>query len=213
MTSDNIDLSPLQELKCDGDLKRASLMWTDLVPLILSRLDTVIRTKYDARSEPIKDPLTGTEETVEEVAERVKGLLRTQFAEEPPFTVQRLCELLLDPEIYYPRTAVEKLLSALERVLSVSSAAGDYPKLDIQEELRKEGGGHELQNGEGSHKGIVLSEISWIVDTGTPPPDTIDEPLEKRIKLDTSDDKTSEKKEDNEEKRDEKKDQENEKDK
>ena len=57
-------------------------------------------------------------EPYEELLKRVLSLL--QEFPNAPFTVQRLCELLLDPHRIYA-TSTRKVTSALEKLLTVSS--------------------------------------------------------------------------------------------
>lgn len=59
------------------------------------------------------------------------------FPDSPPFTVQRLAELLVNPTEFYPSDQPQKFLSALERVLSVSSTIEDFEKLDTAELIKE----------------------------------------------------------------------------
>ncbi|KAI9848762.1 MAG: hypothetical protein M1837_006849 [Sclerophora amabilis] len=55
----------------------------------------------------------------------VNDTLAKGFAESPPYTIQRLAELILRPRMHYRSLA--SYLRALDRVVSVSSAAGRFP--------------------------------------------------------------------------------------
>ncbi|OJD35850.1 protein phosphatase 4 core regulatory subunit r2 protein [Diplodia corticola] len=55
----------------------------------------------------------------------IAGALRKQFAKEPPYTVQRLAELVLHPRAHY--RFLPPYLRALDRVVSVSSATTVFP--------------------------------------------------------------------------------------
>jgi hypothetical protein len=48
----------------------------------------------------------------------------TEFASGPPFTIQRIAEVLLDPERYYKQT--HKLCNCLEKLLLVTSSASSF---------------------------------------------------------------------------------------
>lgn len=50
-----------------------------------------------------------------------------EFQSSPPFTIQRLCELLLAPESYNSTKA--KFLSSLARILAVTAAHEDFPPI------------------------------------------------------------------------------------
>lgn len=50
-----------------------------------------------------------------------------EFQSSPPFTIQRLCELLLAPESYI--TTKAKFLSSLARILAVTAAHEDFPPI------------------------------------------------------------------------------------
>ena len=86
--------------------------WPQLKMVISAKLEAVCA-EYHAAKQPTDLP-----EPYEEVLERLLTLL----ADFPnaPFTVQRLCELLIDPHRIYA-TSMRKVTSALEKLLTVSS--------------------------------------------------------------------------------------------
>lgn len=57
-------------------------------------------------------------EHLEEFQRRIMEGFKS-FQDGPPFTIQRICELLLDPQVYYPK--FEHFELALERQLSVTT--------------------------------------------------------------------------------------------
>lgn len=62
--------------------------------------------------------------TENELIEDINFLLSTRFKLAPPFTVQRLCELLIDPRQYYNKKL--NYLRAIDKVLTVISHAKVY---------------------------------------------------------------------------------------
>ena len=100
----------------------------------------------------------------------IKGSLRTSFADAPPFTVQRLAELALMPSAHY-RT-LPSYLRALDRVISVSSAADSFP-LPSRSVVEAEGNGNSVLSSSTARaladdfNGAVLTRIPWLRDPGT----------------------------------------------
>lgn len=97
--------------------------------------------------------------------------LRDDFAAGPPFTLQRLAELLAEPNALYSPSEVYKYLLAIRRVLSVSSTTSQYPEDALREELKRS----KSQPENAPEGGVHLTKISWVVDTGTPPPSSLDD--------------------------------------
>lgn len=124
----------------------------------------VLITENCAAYEPIKEghvinAVTGHSESVTEQINRVVGLLDApQFKDSPPFTVQRMAELLTNPYQYYPRNQLAKYLRALERVLLVSSSVADYGKIDLIDNTPTMESGEKIK----PDSGIVLTPIPWI---------------------------------------------------
>ena len=56
-------------------------------------------------------------ETYETRKEHILNILNTSFPTSPPFTFQRLVEVLLTPDVY---TQCHKLMNSLEKLLSVT---------------------------------------------------------------------------------------------
>jgi len=70
----------------------------------------------------------------EEQANKMKhGIfqLLDQFEESPPFTIQRLCELCVEPKKHYK--SVGKYLRAVEKSILVTSAMDSFPPLTLAE--------------------------------------------------------------------------------
>jgi len=84
--------------------------WDQLKGVIASKLEQVTA-EYYAGQPDLNEPY-------DEMLKRCLALL-AEFPN-PPFTVQRLCELLIDPHRIYA-TSTRKVSSALEKLLTVSS--------------------------------------------------------------------------------------------
>lgn len=120
--------------------------------------------------DPIKDGMvvnavTGHQEDAQEQINRIVGLLDApQFHSSPPFTLQRMAELLTEPFKYYPQNHLAKFLRALERVMLVSSSIDDYGQVSVDI--------HDVPTVEDGEKikpdtGIVLTPIPWITEEDT----------------------------------------------
>ncbi|KAG5361368.1 Serine/threonine-protein phosphatase 4 regulatory subunit 2 [Yarrowia sp. C11] len=120
--------------------------------------------------DPIKDGMvvnavTGHQEEAQEQISRIVSLLDApQFHSSPPFTMQRMAELLTEPFKYYPQNQQAKFLRALERVLLVSSSIDDYGAVSVDI--------HDVPTVEDGEKikpdtGIVLTPIPWISEEDT----------------------------------------------
>ena len=93
-----------------GSTGYSSFEWAQLKPVLAAKLETVCA-EYYAAVQDLPEPY-------EELLKRLLALL-IDFPN-APFTVQRLCELLLDPHRIYA-TSTRKVTSALEKLLTVSS--------------------------------------------------------------------------------------------
>lgn len=120
--------------------------------------------------DPIKDGMvvnavTGHQEDAQEQINRIVGLLDApQFQKSPPFTLQRMAELLTEPFKFYPQNQLAKFLRALERVMLVSSSIDDYGQVSVDI--------HDVPTVEDGEKikpdtGIVLTPIPWITEADT----------------------------------------------
>lgn len=118
-----------------------------------------------ASYDPIKDGMvvnavTGHQEDATEQITRIVSLLDApQFQSSPPFTLQRMAELLTEPFKFYPQNHLAKFLRALERVMLVSSSIDDYGQVSVDI--------HDVPTVEDGEKikpdtGIVLTPIPWI---------------------------------------------------
>eukprot|EP00271_Cylindrocystis_brebissonii_P023484 TRINITY_DN9770_c0_g2_i1.p1 TRINITY_DN9770_c0_g2~~TRINITY_DN9770_c0_g2_i1.p1 ORF type:complete len:607 (+),score=116.10 TRINITY_DN9770_c0_g2_i1:211-2031(+) len=108
--------------------------WHHLKVLLAFRLDQVLN-EYNARRVAVEvgppRPLKSGE-TFAELREQLQQALES-FSNGAPFTVQRLCELLLHPNATYP--CLDKLALALEKLLVVTSSIppsrSRYPSLPL----------------------------------------------------------------------------------
>uniref|UniRef100_A0A060T8I6 ARAD1D07172p n=1 Tax=Blastobotrys adeninivorans TaxID=409370 RepID=A0A060T8I6_BLAAD len=162
MTSDQSAESVLKEVAKDGDFEKHNVTWDEFLPRVVKVLDTVVRTSFEFDGQAvIKDPLSGSSRTQDAFLEDVKKLL-SGFGQDPPFTFQRIAELLTQPHVYYGPKVVHKFLHAVERSLMVESSVKEYPEKDLLKELEN------TQSARVDESGIVMSDISWVVDTGAP---------------------------------------------
>lgn len=147
--------------------------WAKVRELIKRRIDQVLEKDFGDDVTEVTDPLTGIKQSLQEYADDVKEQFDEKFPDEAPFTIQRIAELLLKPREYYADNSPQKFLFALERSLSVQSTYTEYPEGELKKELKNTDGENQPSGNESSQSGIVLTQISWVVDTGTPPPDDI----------------------------------------
>lgn len=97
----------LREVATTG---QSRFTWGQLKGVIGAKLEQVCE-EYHANQKDLNEPY-------DEMIKRCLSLL-AEFPN-PPFTVQRLCELLIDPHRIYA-TSTRKVSSALEKLLTVSS--------------------------------------------------------------------------------------------
>jgi hypothetical protein len=91
----------------------------------------------------------------------IKTVLTEDFATGPPYTLQRLAELILKPRQHYKY--LPAYLQAVYRVASVSSAQSAYPPTDRQN------GVENLLGNDESLGGALLTPIPWLLNH-TPSP-------------------------------------------
>lgn len=91
-------------------------------------------------------------------------MLKTSFATGPPHTIQRLAELALHPSIHY-RT-LPSYLRAIDRVISVSSAADIFPLPSVETAfLNGDGPGNNYLSTnarQDDFNGAALTRIPWL---------------------------------------------------
>ncbi|KAI5847298.1 hypothetical protein DFP73DRAFT_593146 [Morchella snyderi] len=112
-----------------------------------------LTTTTNADPIPTDDLLTLTQLTT---------ILTTSFATAPPYTIQRLAELLRSPTAHY--RSLTKYLRALTRVLSVSSPSTVFPLEDAATAPNPNGAAFMLGSDE-SLGGALLSPIPWLTPT------------------------------------------------
>ncbi|KAL1510639.1 hypothetical protein AB1Y20_006938 [Prymnesium parvum] len=103
-------MGPVEEMAARG---HCSVGWDELKPLVSAKISEVCAEYYAANKD-----IDRSGETYAEVLQRLLALLH-EFPN-APFTIQRLCELLIDPHRVYA-TSTRKVMSALEKLLTVSS--------------------------------------------------------------------------------------------
>ncbi|PSK49432.1 Serine/threonine-protein phosphatase 4 regulatory subunit 2 [Elsinoe australis] len=94
------------------------------------------------------------------------NILKTSFAKSPPYTVQRLAELVLNPRKHYRH--LPSFLNALDRIVSVSSSTTAFPLLHqstTTNGMLFQNGEDEQANGVTGDEGLggaLLTPIPWL---------------------------------------------------
>ncbi|XP_078677857.1 uncharacterized protein LOC144914164 isoform X1 [Branchiostoma floridae x Branchiostoma belcheri] len=112
--------------------------WNRLKPVFLLKLEKVMQ-EFNDEAPKVDGPPTPNVENLsyEEMRERVVSIIESFTG--PPFTMQRLCELVTDPKKHYKRS--DKFLRGVEKnVLVVSTVHGGASR-------RLSAGGDKLVNG------------------------------------------------------------------
>ncbi|XP_048326385.1 uncharacterized protein LOC107414840 isoform X2 [Ziziphus jujuba] len=107
--------------------------WDKLKSILSFQLKQVL-SEYPEAKMTKEEQITSLGETFSELVKRLDEALHN-FVEGPPFTLQRLCEILLDAQGIYPN--LSKLALALEKNLLVTSmlsiSTDPYPPSTIQQ--------------------------------------------------------------------------------
>ncbi|KAI4324877.1 hypothetical protein MLD38_030323 [Melastoma candidum] len=106
--------SIIQDIASDG---KFWLEWDKLKNILSSRLKQVL-SEYAEAKMTTEEQSASLGETFEELEGRLDEALLS-FEEGPPFTLQRLCEIISSPKVIYPK--LSKLALALEKNLLVTS--------------------------------------------------------------------------------------------
>ncbi|KAF8468945.1 hypothetical protein BDZ91DRAFT_847758 [Kalaharituber pfeilii] len=109
-------------------------------------------------SVPTESPAGSLAPGILDTIASIKETLSTTFSSAPPYTVQRLAELIQKPNEHY--RSLPKFLRAVQRVISVSSATDQFP-LPSSTELPVTGMLNVLGSDE-SLGGALLTPISWL---------------------------------------------------
>ncbi|XP_066284966.1 serine/threonine-protein phosphatase 4 regulatory subunit 2-B-like isoform X1 [Branchiostoma lanceolatum] len=120
--------------------------WNRLKPVFLLKLEKVMQ-EFNEEAPKVDGPPTPNVENLsyEEMRERVVSIIESFTG--PPFTMQRLCELVTDPKKHYKRS--DKFLRGVEKnVLVVSTVHGGASR-------RLSAGGDKLVNGIASQDGAA----------------------------------------------------------
>ncbi|XP_035675700.1 serine/threonine-protein phosphatase 4 regulatory subunit 2-B-like isoform X1 [Branchiostoma floridae] len=129
--------------------------WNRLKPVFLLKLEKVMQ-EFNEEAPKVDGPPTPNVENLsyEEMRERVVSIIESFTG--PPFTMQRLCELVTDPKKHYKRS--DKFLRGVEKnVLVVSTVHGGASR-------RLSAGGDKLVNGIASQDGADSLSVAM------PPP-------------------------------------------
>ncbi|KAK9469834.1 protein phosphatase 4 core regulatory subunit R2 [Lipomyces arxii] len=125
----------LNEVASTGAI--SGLDWPEFRLFLITKLKEISRTAFSA------------DETEEDQA-WVNDLGRAvdSFTSDPPFTIQRLAELVKEPNRYYKDRT--KFLRAVERIIGVESGVGEFARA--------------FDNHSTAEGGVVLSPIPWAID-------------------------------------------------
>lgn len=118
-------ISPQLEdyLKSVGKTGDTCYNWADVKPVLIYKLERVLDDFLEMVQEN-GDVSCPTEEEFQATKEKLSGLLSGFYR--APFTVQRLLELLLEPNKHYRK--FDKYARGLEKILSVVTTVDPYPK-------------------------------------------------------------------------------------
>ncbi|TQD70965.1 hypothetical protein C1H46_043505 [Malus baccata] len=144
--------------------------WDKLKSMLSFQLKQVLL-EYPEEKMASEQQITSLGETYPELGKRLDEALHS-FTEGPPFTLQRLCEILLDAKRIYPN--LSKLALALEKNLLVTSmltvSTDPYPQSTVQNSVEPDNAIEEpkihsdsVQNGVepvvGSDSDEVMAEV------------------------------------------------------
>jgi hypothetical protein len=100
--------------------------WESVVPQIETKIDSILNNVY---KEPLNtvipdgsDPTSA--QTLSDLRVKIIRHFTNTFGKEPPFTVLRLAEVLIDPKLLYSSSS--KFLHALDTITSVSSSSVEF---------------------------------------------------------------------------------------
>ncbi|KAJ4290746.1 hypothetical protein N0V88_006495 [Collariella sp. IMI 366227] len=118
----------LRKAALDGSMDYSA--WPQLLPTVLERIQEDYRAQYHracapSAAAPLSPSPAALPKPVADMLNEVLSVLRTNFTQYPPHTIQRLSELVLRPRQHY-RNLVP-YLHALDRVVHVTSGANTYP--------------------------------------------------------------------------------------
>lgn len=136
------------------------LDWEKLKSILSYHLKQVL-TEYPEAKMTTEQQTTSLGETFQELVKRLDDALHC-FDEGPPFTLQRLCEILLSARSIYPK--LSKLCLALEKNLLVTStlqvSCDPYPLASEQNSNGSyEGNGNALPQNNAVENGVVAPPV------------------------------------------------------
>ncbi|GAN02215.1 hypothetical protein MAM1_0018c01656 [Mucor ambiguus] len=123
---DDIEISPV--LKSIAETNELAITWQELQKI----LDSLIKKQHEIMQDKVED------ENAKKDAEDLAAKISHSISEHPncPFTIQRLCELVIEPKKYYKMYV--KYLRAVEKVLLVTSYWEDYNHSDDKDTAMEE---------------------------------------------------------------------------
>ncbi|KAJ1641131.1 PPP4R2-domain-containing protein [Pavlovales sp. CCMP2436] len=141
-----LDFDPEAALAQTSATGQPALPWPLLKQIVALRLRKVLGEYYE-RSKDCDNPTRQTE--FGEWRDRILELLGS--FQRAPFTLQRLCELLLNPQQVYRST--RKLMSAVEKLLMVTTTISGAPSAS---EDQSGAGGQPGSRGAGGESGTSM---------------------------------------------------------
>ncbi|ODV67552.1 hypothetical protein HYPBUDRAFT_152452 [Hyphopichia burtonii NRRL Y-1933] len=145
---------------------RSSLEWgQDILPRIIARIESMSSAsqngeKYAPRPEGINLP-----ESIMKSKDKIVRNLQGDFGESPPFTIQRISELLIDPKgqgyILDNNVQLFKYFNSLTKLFVVSSSIIDFPPPTFETNKKKDPS-LVLNGTEKLPESISLIKIPWL---------------------------------------------------
>ncbi|CDR37973.1 CYFA0S01e19746g1_1 [Cyberlindnera fabianii] len=146
----------------------SDIPWSRIAKGFATKLDDILENCYhsdlDSRIQNMYGE--GQGETIHEFKDRLIKDFTQKFTQSPPFTILRLAEILLEPKTYY--SSPEKLLRALESIISVISSPKDF---GVRESIKDQRLSHETKTEKivpvtigDEAQTILLSKIDWLTD-------------------------------------------------
>ncbi|CCH42263.1 Replicase polyprotein [Wickerhamomyces ciferrii] len=168
MSTEELDL--LQTIIQNKTFKQDHDQWSKILSLIPKRLRDIVSTEYtEGLKYEIKDPLNPKKiESIESFIDRLTKYLETNFSLNPPFTIVRFAELIINPKQF--NSTGPKFLRALENVLQVSSSISDFPEptfdipLESQPENQKNSDVVPVPLATDDSQTMLLTKIPWLTD-------------------------------------------------
>lgn len=139
--------------------------WGAFSERVVHKLDVILRKEYDSPADTKGSQASDIPESLEVLHKRIIARFQMLFSEDPPFTIVRLAEILLNPKGLYFTAA--KFLHAIDTVISVSSTHSQFVEDKGTENMGN--GDHvtpdavPVASGDDSQT-ILLTKINWLTE-------------------------------------------------